>query len=163
MKLKCHKCSERAVFHITEIDDSASFKEIHLCAKCAQDYLREAEETQPATQESAVAAALAGTEIVSSGATCSICKITFADFRSTGRLGCPNDYEVFREELKPLLENIHNSLRHIGKVPRRLPADTRLQTQLIQLRKELQHAVAVEDYEKAAQLRDQIDALRKDG
>ena len=92
---------------------------------------------------------------------CPVCGITFAKFRETGRLGCPNDYEVFRAELKPLLENIHGNLRHVGKVPKRLPVDTRRQTELIKLRQEIQQAVAIEDYERAAQLRDQIDSLEK--
>jgi protein arginine kinase activator len=87
--------------------------------------------------------------------------MTFEEFRSSGRLGCPHDYEVFREELRPLLDNIHGSLRHVGKVPRRLPADTRRQTQLIQLRQELQQMIAIEDYERAARIRDQIEALDK--
>ncbi len=33
--------------------------------------------------------------------------IKFVEFRNSGRLGCPNDYVEFRDELMPLLENIH--------------------------------------------------------
>ena len=50
---------------------------------------------------------------------CPVCQITFLEFRNSGRLGCPYDYEVFRDELMPLLENIHDETRHSGKVPRR--------------------------------------------
>lgn len=159
MKMKCQKCAERATLHITEIDDEGAYEEVHLCHKCAQQYLNESDEEPTPTPASAGVVVTAG-EPVASSTKCPVCKTTFGDFRSTGRLGCPHDYEVFREELRPLLENIHGSLRHIGKVPRRLPEDTRTQTQIIQLRQELQQAISIEDYERAAELRDQIDGLQ---
>lgn len=142
--------------HITEVEDS-EYRELHFCYKCAQEYLHENEEVT-----SSPAVTLGGTApAVVSKQPCPVCKMTFEEFRSTGRLGCPRDYEVFKEELAPLLKSIHGSVRHMGKVPRRLPADTRAQTQVMQLRQELQQAIAVEDYERAARLRDQIDALGK--
>ena len=93
---------------------------------------------------------------------CPVCQITFLEFRNSGRLGCPYDYEVFRDELMPLLENIHGETRHSGKVPRRAPRNTQQQTTLIQLRNELKRAVAAEDYEVAARLRDQIKGIEKE-
>ena len=72
-----------------------------------------------------------------STAQCEVCGIKFVDFRNTGRLGCPHDYQEFREELTPLLENIHGETRHCGKTPRRLPQSKQTQSELIQLRKQL--------------------------
>ena len=63
--------------------------------------------------------------------------MSFQEFRNTGRLGCPYDYEVFRDELMPLLENIHEETRHSGKVPKRAPRNSQQQTTLIQLRNDL--------------------------
>ena len=62
----------------------------------------------------------------------------------------------------PLLENIHGETRHSGKVPRRAPRNTQQQTTLIQLRNELKRAVAAEDYEVAARLRDQIKGIEQE-
>ena len=59
----------------------------------------------------------------------------------------------------PLLENIHGETRHSGKVPKRAPRNTQQQTTLIQLRNELKRAVAAEDYEAAARLRDKIKGI----
>ena len=71
----------------------------------------------------------------------------------------PISAEVFRDELMPLLENIHGETRHSGKVPKRAPRNTQQQTTLIQLRNELKRAVAAEDYEAAARLRDKIKGI----
>ncbi len=92
---------------------------------------------------------------------CDICGVKFVDFRNSGRLGCPHDYEVFRDELLPLLENIHGETKHCGKTPRRLPQNKQMQSELIQLRKQLLQAVNKEAYEEAAKLRDQIRRLEE--
>lgn len=158
---KCQRCNERATLFITEIEEH-SIEEFNLCYKCAQKYLHDSE--QDGAKELTGAASVAGLgEARASTARCPTCGLSFEEFRSTGRLGCPRDYEVFRDELKPLLENVHGSLRHLGKVPRRLPADAQAQSRRIQLRQELQQAIAVEDYERAARLRDEIDQLEKPG
>ncbi|MGL5097773.1 MAG: UvrB/UvrC motif-containing protein, partial [Planctomycetia bacterium] len=134
--MKCEKCAEKAVIHMTEIEEGGDFSEVHLCYHCAQDHLRQStDEDEPApvknpTKESAKSSAVVALTPQAGAAVCPVCGISFADFRATGRLGCPNDYQVFHEELKPLLENIHGALRHVGKSPRRLPADVRGQAEL---------------------------------
>jgi protein arginine kinase activator len=90
--------------------------------------------------------------------TCPICDSSLQDFRKTGRLGCPNDYLFFDEQLEPLLMGIHGSTEHVGKKPSRAgAADNR--NLLIRLRRELDAAVSVEDYELAGKLRDRIRGL----
>jgi protein arginine kinase activator len=76
------------------------------------------------------------------------------EFRAEGRLGCPNDYAVFRLGLEPLLERIHRAQRHVGKVPRRRAPNPALQAELLQLRRQLRTAVEAEAYEEASRLRD---------
>jgi protein arginine kinase activator len=92
---------------------------------------------------------------------CPVCKISFAEFRTTGRLGCANDYRAFEAELRPLLDNIHGSTKHVGRAPHQQGAGPN--THLLALRKELQTAVGEENYERAAQIRDEIDRLEKKG
>jgi len=90
---------------------------------------------------------------------CPTCKLTFRDFRSAGRLGCAHCYIAFREELVPLLENIHGETHHCGKFPKRAPDDSQKRYQLIKLRNDLRLAVVEESYEEAARLRDRIQEL----
>jgi protein arginine kinase activator len=84
---------------------------------------------------------------------CPECGLTFMEFRVGSRLGCPADYETFSAGLLPLLKRAHGASRHVGKMPRRRhhAASKRLS-----LRARLRKAVAREDYETAATLRDQL-------
>lgn len=155
--MKCQKCHNQATLHITEVLAEEQFEELHLCEHCAQKYLYEPQQKALTAKSSAVSEASSGSEEgLFSGRECPSCGLKFVEFRNSGRLGCPHDYQQFREELVPLLENIHGEARHCGKSPRRNPKNQQIQTELIQLRNRLKQAVNKEDYEEAAKLRDRI-------
>jgi protein arginine kinase activator len=81
---------------------------------------------------------------------CPDCGIKYMEFRAGGRLGCPLDYWVFSKGLTPLLQRFHGATRHVGKVARhRDGAMDRLR-----MRTQLREAIAREEYEEAARLRD---------
>lgn len=162
--VRCQRCPKPATLHITEVLGPKTIEELHFCEECAQKHLYEP--TSPAKSADAkVTAELDDQDIEKLNAlTCPNCGITFKDFRSTGRLGCPQDYEVFRKQLVPLLDNIHGEQKHQGKSPRfRGVADRKTTTALGSLRRQLQGAIAREDYEQAAQLRDKIRCLETAG
>jgi protein arginine kinase activator len=152
--MKCQRCPKAAALHITEIHTEDQVEELHLCEECAQKYLYEPNPSKQAAVVTAPSEEAEGPD----GAhhECEVCGVKFVDFRNSGRLGCPNDYTVFRKELLPLLENIHGETKHVGKTPRRLPQQRQKQAELIALRKQLAVAVNKEDYEEAARLRDLI-------
>jgi len=157
--MKCQKCPNAATLHITEIVSEDHVEELHLCEVCAHKYLAD---PQPKTGKSSGGSATSREEEpAATQRECEMCGIKFVDFRNTGRLGCPHDYEMFREELLQLLENIHGETRHVGKVPRRLPQSKQTQAELMQLRKQLLQAVHREAYEDAARLRDRIRQLEE--
>jgi protein arginine kinase activator len=159
--MKCQKCTKAATLHITEIVSEDQVEELHLCEECAHKYLYEPQKS-PAGGKSAPAVQGEETEEPAVlNRECEVCGLKFVDFRNTGRLGCPHDYQEFREELTPLLENIHGEARHCGKTPRRLPQSKQTQSELIQLRKQLLQAVNKEAYEEAARLRDRIRRLEE--
>jgi protein arginine kinase activator len=157
---KCKRCSKPATLHITEIR-SGAVQELHLCETCAQQYLnQEQEENNEPSEEIAQKEAESLEEF--DHLVCPNCGVTFREFRSQGRLGCPHDYIAFAKELKPLLENIHGETQHTGKFPKRAPHASQLQYRLIKLRSELRNAVEEEEYETAARIRDEIQSLEKD-
>lgn len=163
--MKCQKCENKATFHITELT-GGKLIELHLCEEHAREYLEEGDPEQVAA--TTLAGALAQQLAIGQAAEdlaradkrrCPICGISFYEFRNQGRLGCPHDYVCFEAELEPLLVNIHGEAIHVGKRPRRAPANVGRQMELIRLRREMKEAVAAEDYERASLLRDQIRML----
>jgi protein arginine kinase activator len=93
---------------------------------------------------------------------CPECGFTLDQFRKEGVLGCPGDYEVFKDSLEPLLEKAHSGkTRHVGKLPSKMPADEVSKVKIANMKQDLQRAVETEDYETAARLRDQINQLGK--
>src|SRR6266852_3045273 len=159
--MKCQKCTKAATLHITEVLGEEQFEELHLCEECAHKYLYDPQQKAAGQKAGEAGQLVEGEEAGLMNRECPLCGIKFVEFRNSGRLGCPHDYEEFREELVPLLENIHGEIRHCGKTPRRLPQNKQTQSELIQLRKQLQQAVTREAYEDAAGLRDRIRQLEE--
>ncbi len=163
--MRCQRCPKPATLHITEVNGlsdqgSYQYEEFHFCEDCAKKYLYEPQSGVAGPKDENTAETSEADELAEMNQQeCVHCGMKFKDFRSAGRLGCPNDYESFREELIPLLENIHGETQHIGKSPRRHPHAEHKRTELSHLRKLLHQAVNREDYEEAARLRDKIRQL----
>ena len=96
---------------------------------------------------------------------CSSCGTTFHQFLETSLLGCPTCYYEFHDALKPILRRIHGStrIRTSNKKPSISPAlDAELlKLQHAKLKIELQKALVEENYELAAQIRDQLNKSNK--
>ncbi|HTL53702.1 MAG TPA: UvrB/UvrC motif-containing protein [Planctomycetota bacterium] len=79
----------------------------------------------------------------------------------TGRFRAAADYTLLESFLGPMLQEIQAGRQHRGKAPS--AAHIPQQTHLRDLKKRLANAIATEDYEQAAALRDQIHALESRG
>ena len=90
---------------------------------------------------------------------CPHCGLSFLEFRRTGRLGCYRDYEVFKPALLPLIAKIQHATTHEGSVPARAAARLEREARIAALKHELGEAVLAENYERAAELRDELRAL----
>lgn len=163
--VRCQRCPKPATLHLTEILGIKQIEEMHFCEECAQKHLYEpgvAGEKLPAPKPVETASQRDDLDDLNR-MECPQCGIKFKDFRSTGRLGCPHDYEAFKKELVPLLENIHGEIRHQGKSPRRKYPQNTASSKLGSLRRQLHTAIGKEDYEQAAQIRDTIRQLEMAG
>jgi protein arginine kinase activator len=157
--MKCQSCPKQATLHITEVLGEERFEEVHLCEDCAKKYLYEPQQKKAAKAAEKLSEAEEPDEI--GAKQCEACGIKFVEFRNHGRLGCPHDYDAFKDDLLPLLESVHGDTRHAGKSPRRLPRARGAQVELAQLRRKLQQAVHDEAYEEAARIRDRIKELEE--
>ncbi len=86
-------------------------------------------------------------ETAPEGLTCPACGWTLRDLRQTSRFGCPRDYEVFGPHALELLDRLQGFTKHCNLSE---------ESEVDRLATELTEAVAQEDYEAAARIRDQI-------
>jgi protein arginine kinase activator len=93
---------------------------------------------------------------------CPKCGITWDEIKKTSKFGCPYDYEFFEEDFAPTMKRLHlGGTKHVGKVPTHLNISVSRQVEALE--QELTAAVKEEQYEKAAELRDKIKALKVQG
>lgn len=92
---------------------------------------------------------------------CPTCSFTQADFKKAGRLGCSECYTTFSEGLEGLLKTMHKGTKHMGKVPQAFQQSRDLADRLKSLQKKLEKAVADEDFEQAAAMRDEIKVTKE--
>ena len=151
------KCNDASVF-LTQILEG-KMQKVNLCDACSKE-----KGVQDPTGF-ALADLLLGigaAEEIEKGAPaqkCSVCGFTQADFKKTGRLGCSACYQTFAEGLESLLKAMHKGTEHVGKLPERATRQLRLSDNMRVLNDDLEKAVAEENYETAASLRDQIKQL----
>jgi protein arginine kinase activator len=153
----CCICKEKpATVHLTQIAGDKMHK-VDLCEECAKAKgasdptfsLADLLLGLGASQE--IGQAAGGTEIK-----CPQCGFTQADFKKSGRLGCPECYRTFAEGLEELLKTMHKGTRHVGKTPEVLRQSRDLSDRLKALQKKLAEAIDDENFEAAAVLRDEI-------
>jgi protein arginine kinase activator len=155
----CQYCHKReAKIHFTEIKDGKK-TEMHICEQCAHEknmvlafpsLLSHIVKGGPAPRPDSEAVP----------ATCPGCGLAYNEFKAKGRLGCPTCYEAFAPVLVPLLEKVHGAAAHTGRAPHRVAGEREAREALAGLEEELTQAVAAEQYEKAAELRDRIREMR---
>jgi len=157
----CDVCkTNQATVFLTQIVDG-KMQKVNLCESCS----KEKGVTDPTGF--ALADLLLGLgaaqEIEKSGTLqkCPACGFSQADFKKTGRLGCSLCYDTFSEGLNSLLKAMHKGTSHVGKIPARLMESLQYDATMKSLQQELDKAVGQENYETAADLRDQIKHLEK--
>jgi protein arginine kinase activator len=161
-KRKCDRCGKReATVHLTNFVDGKPVQR-HLCEECYNNQ-NGASSILESDIFTRILSVLTPELEEASRKKCPDCGISYLEFRQSFKLGCPRDYEIFSDALDELLEDIHGSSRHVGKVPEGRAQDWVVQPRLKVLQRELQKAVASENFEEAAELRDRIRKLEKQG
>ena len=157
----CDVCkTTQATVFLTQIVDG-KMQKVNLCESCS----KEKGVTDPLSFAlvDLLPGLASGMEVETDAAVqrCPSCGFTQADFKKTGRLGCPVCYDTFAEGLSGLLKAMHRRTMHTGKVPARLKRSIELGARRRQLQRDLDKAVADENYEDAALLRDKLRELEQ--
>ena len=182
--MQCSRCGQNeATIHEVVIDSSGEKVETHLCEACAADSGLVAQASGPVKSlltsymvsgGTAEGTQGSGAAPAGQGLACPGCGLTFGQFRQSGLLGCPSCYKSFEERLGPLIARAHEgATHHVGKVPRRALGESSVggrgsallgspeerSERVSTLRRQLAEAVKGEKYERAAEIKGEIDRL----
>lgn len=90
---------------------------------------------------------------------CRGCGMTREEIAKAGKVGCATCYTVYADELTEAIHSVHGTTEHKGRCSAGHRARAQKMERVATLRKRLKEAISTEQYENAAQLRDQIRAL----
>ena len=165
----CQRCKQKeATTHMTKIINGYT-QEMHLCEDCAavSPEFKELKTGMDFGISDFLGGIFGGTKQKSLGGTeqsqsgmCPTCGMAFAEFLNNGKMGCGQCYEVFKSRMMRPLKQIHGTYEHVGKVPARIGGGLKISKQIAALETELNEAVQKQDFEHAAELRDQIKELK---
>ncbi len=171
--LICQRCNQNpATLHFTKIINGEK-TEVHLCEHCAQ----EKGEMFMFSGDSAFSINNLLASFLNMNPTfsqaketfqpeelvqCSKCSMTLPQFVKIGRFGCSNCYSAFKNHLTPIFRKLHSgNSEHKGKVPIRTGGNIHYKKQIQELKLMLQKLIAEEEFEKAADVRDEIRVLEQ--
>lgn len=167
----CSHCHERsASVHFTIIINGSK-TEIHLCDSCAHesagmDFSQDDGFILDSLLTGMFSEKLSLHELCHAeedAIICPVCGSSLHDIALSGRIGCSECFNVFSSSLKEIIRNIQGTSEFDGKRPS-VSGVTGWCQEVALLKKELEKAVRVENYEQAAVLRDRIlDIEREEG
>ena len=168
----CEKCHEKEAVVFYKETINGKTRSVSLCKKCASETEAAGEigkigSVNPFEDVNSLFGSLFGIpsyhkKAIGEVKKCSLCGSMFSDLVSSGKVGCPECYKIFADELAPTIAKIHGTTVHSGSSPERYREGFERKAKIKELESALRSAVAAEEYEKAAILRDELKALREE-
>ncbi|MBE6733947.1 MAG: hypothetical protein E7563_01215 [Ruminococcaceae bacterium] len=166
--MKCQKCKKNnATTHVKRVVNG-EYEEYMLCADCAHDMgFQNMFDTSMPDMFGGLMKSFFGTALParSQATRCPVCQSTAGDISNTGKVGCAKCYEVFFSHLMPYIKRIHGNTVHCGKspespaIPEKSQTEANKESEIANLKSELEKAVQEQNFEYAAELRDKIKEL----
>lgn len=155
----CDECkkNQATIRLVTVVDGNKT--ERNLCAACVARKKMQIRSEGVPSMLSAIISGAGRTTVRHPGLSCPACGTEYDEFQKTNRLGCAHCYEAFSAQLKPLLIRLNGRVQHVGRTPKKVGAPPSAMNRMDRMRREMELAVACEEFEKAAVLRDEIRAL----
>lgn len=156
--MKCEECGiNEANMHFTTIING-KLKERHICNECASKN-ENIDITDPFSMHklfTSLIDSLQGDKTKGENLKCDNCNLSYEEFKQSGKFGCTHCYENFSSKLDPLFKGIQGDNLHKGKIPCKKIKEVSKEREIQELEEELKLAVELEEYEKAAVIRDKI-------
>ena len=162
--MKCDICKENLATYHSRTNVNGDVTEVHLCQECLEksnynpfslftsnlfedrkDYLFDNYFDKRQSTSSAA---------------CKKCGTTLSQILNLGKIGCPDCYNEFKDQIMYAIGSLNYGDKHIGKsVDDTLPKSDKAKKLAI-LQKQLKELVKEEKYEQAAILKKEIDSLK---
>ena len=166
----CQHCKKNEATTVVKTMINGEYAEYRLCHECAHELGYDSMFPDFSADFGGLLSSFFSNALpaISGAAHCNTCGSTLNDIKRTGQVGCADCYDTFFSELMPTIRNIHGNTEHKGKRPNVIEytvnEDKKDQTEsaedkLSALRAELKKAIEDENFERAAQLRDEIKEL----
>jgi len=166
--MKCDRCDREATLHDLKLIKGGVASEVHLCEKCAaelgvagknfatvDELLQQAIGQQAGTLS--ISVQISGEPNTAKPGVCPNCATTWPEFRERGLFGCAECYVTFEDRIGAVLERAHEGgTHHVGKCPSHVERRVEHEARVRHLRRQMEDAIASEQYERAAELRDEI-------
>lgn len=156
---KCDKCGKQSVYRSTLIVNGVS-QTTNLCQDCAiKEGVFASEPTSLFDEFFSPFVGFMPFERVED-IVCPVCKISLKQFKTTGKLGCANCYDVFSKEISKIIGKIAPHTEHKQESLTKLKAKKlTAEEKIVELKQELAQAVKEERYEDAGKIKKQIQKL----
>lgn len=166
----CQNCGKNeATTHIKQIVNG-DMAESHLCAECAKNLGYSDMLSGFGLDLSEFLGGFLGDMMPAltrgNSERCPKCGTSFSDIVRSGRVGCAECYRTFYDELLPSIQRIHGRIKHSGKASSgaiEQPKEETKEEKIAKLKSQMDEAVAVQKFEQAAKLRDEIKSLESEG
>ena len=166
----CEKCkkNQATVFYEEIINGNKS--SCSLCASCAAEMEKGGASSSGYgwfSLPDGLLGGLFGQTVLPQKKVCPACGADFSYLRQTGKVGCPECYTVFGDQLRDIIRSAHGNVKHVGRSPARLRNNAKenqsapSEDRLTDLRRQMQVAISEENFELAATLRDEIRKLEE--
>ncbi|WP_405339908.1 UvrB/UvrC motif-containing protein [Ruminococcus sp.] len=165
--MKCQKCgADNANTHVKTIING-EFKEYDLCSECAGK-LGYTNVFAGIDNDFSNLLGSFFTNVLparSQATRCEFCGSTYSEIAKSGQVGCANCYTLFADRLYPSIRRIHGNTTHCGKNSGKTakaevkPTEMTKEEKIKDLKAQQEQAIQEQNFERAAELRDQIKGL----
>ncbi len=96
---------------------------------------------------------------VADPAPCPACGMALGEVKQGGKVGCPECYRHFAPRLASYIRRVHGIAAHTGRIPASAGERLFQKRRLAELRHSLKEAIDRQEFERCAELRDEIAQL----
>lgn len=157
MIMLCERCQEReATFHMS-VKTTEGNKEMFLCDVCANEVFLEKDQEHFNVNQ--LLNSMMGQ--FKTTVSCKTCGSSLTSIAEKGLFGCPDCYDTFKNEVPKIVRRVqHLQQEHEGKIPESHTGRVETKKRIEQLEQKLASLIETQNFEEAAVVRDEINALK---